>query len=149
MVLFSKWFCYMTCKLIVCASVMCLRSCLIFHIMLWPELCSHPAKYYFSLLYWWNSPIVWILKLWIFLGQAKFLKSCGALLETPGEIRKASQRTVSHNPHEEKSSSNFHSWLPGTSLNKLLWDEPLDHHSSSPKKHVYEDSQSPGKVYGR
>ncbi|KAH7661069.1 hypothetical protein IHE45_15G037900 [Dioscorea alata] len=81
--------------------------------------------------------------------EAKFLKSCGALLETPGEIRKASQRTVSHGPHEEKPSSNFHSWLPGTSLNKLLWDEPLDHHSLSPKKHVYEDSQSPGKVHGR
>ncbi|KAJ0980414.1 hypothetical protein J5N97_008669 [Dioscorea zingiberensis] len=74
--------------------------------------------------------------------EAKFLKSCGVLLETPGEIRKSSQRMVPHAPQEDNTSSNFHSWLPGTSFNKLLWDEPCGFHSPSPKKNVHGDSQS-------
>ncbi|OVA12386.1 hypothetical protein BVC80_1795g29 [Macleaya cordata] len=47
------------------------------------------------------------------LDEAKFLKSCGTLVETPAEIRKTS----------EAENSKFHSWLPSTSIKKLHWEE--------------------------
>ncbi|KAF9620673.1 hypothetical protein IFM89_013973 [Coptis chinensis] len=52
--------------------------------------------------------------------EAKFLKSCGALLETPVEIRKASGRVKAVLPHNEGSANTkFHSWLPTTSIENL------------------------------
>ncbi|KAL5716099.1 hypothetical protein ACHQM5_017832 [Ranunculus cassubicifolius] len=53
--------------------------------------------------------------------EAKFLKSCGALLETPIEIRKTSRRVTDDVlPHDEHSeTSKYHSWLPITSMDKL------------------------------
>lgn len=47
--------------------------------------------------------------------QAKFLKACGTLPETPAEIRKA----YGSSPIEDSESSKFHSWLPNTSIQRL------------------------------
>ncbi|XP_058106987.1 protein JASON-like isoform X2 [Magnolia sinica] len=82
--------------------------------------------------------------------KAKFLKSCGTLVETPAEIRKASER-MRVLPHDGNDvSSNFRSWLPGSSGKRLLWDEQPDHVPISPvkltdegKTSVLESSGSP------
>jgi len=55
--------------------------------------------------------------------KVKFLKSCGALLETPIEIRKASEKTIVQTPGIDHVPPNFHSRLPDTSCRKLHWDE--------------------------
>ncbi|KAL5571334.1 hypothetical protein UlMin_020931 [Ulmus minor] len=58
--------------------------------------------------------------------EAKFLKACGTLAETPVEIRKASSK-LNGSPDDDGHSepSNFHSWLPNTSIKKLqLEDQP-------------------------
>ncbi|KAJ8484497.1 hypothetical protein OPV22_016982 [Ensete ventricosum] len=57
-----------------------------------------------------------------FKHEADFLKACGAILQTPVEIKKTSVGTVQA-PHEHGVSSSYNSWLPGTSCKKLLWDE--------------------------
>ncbi|KAM5580103.1 protein JASON [Rosa sericea] len=51
--------------------------------------------------------------------EAKFLKACGTIVETPVEIRKASKLIGS--PHHDRDSepSKFNSWLPNTSIKKL------------------------------
>nr|XP_011467606.1 PREDICTED: uncharacterized protein LOC101295444 [Fragaria vesca subsp. vesca] len=51
--------------------------------------------------------------------EAKFLKACGTIVETPVEIRKASKFNGS--PHHDRDSepSKFNSWLPNTSIKKL------------------------------
>lgn len=52
--------------------------------------------------------------------EAKFLKACGTLIETPAEIRKASQKLKgSPSFGKDKESSKFHSWLPNTLITKL------------------------------
>ncbi|XP_010272277.1 PREDICTED: protein JASON-like isoform X3 [Nelumbo nucifera] len=67
--------------------------------------------------------------------EAKFLKACGALLETPAEIRKASEKIKDAAIHNGDSEpSNFHSWLPGASIKKLQWDEHPNQISISPVK---------------
>ncbi|XP_020206653.1 protein JASON [Cajanus cajan] len=60
--------------------------------------------------------------------EAKFLKACGTLPGTPGEIRKASEK-LKASPSSDKDSdpSRFHSWLPNTSVEKLQLDvQPFD-----------------------
>ncbi|KAL2316832.1 hypothetical protein Fmac_030708 [Flemingia macrophylla] len=60
--------------------------------------------------------------------QAKFLKACGTLPETPAEIRKASAK-LKASPFSDKDSnpSRFHSWLPNTSVEKWQLDvQPFD-----------------------
>ncbi|CAL9123082.1 unnamed protein product [Musa textilis] len=57
-----------------------------------------------------------------FKHEADFLKACGAILQTPVEIKKTSVGTVQA-PHEHGVSSSYNSWLPGTSCKTLLWDE--------------------------
>ncbi|KAK4429209.1 protein JASON [Sesamum alatum] len=52
--------------------------------------------------------------------EAKFLKACGTLLETPVEIRKASGKwTDMSAQYKEEESLNFNSWLPNASIEKL------------------------------
>ncbi|KAJ7960638.1 Protein JASON [Quillaja saponaria] len=59
--------------------------------------------------------------------EAKFLKACGTLVETPAEIRKASEKLKVSPPHSTDSEySKFHSWLPNTSIKKLQLDAQLD-----------------------
>ncbi|KAK3183364.1 hypothetical protein Dsin_030650 [Dipteronia sinensis] len=51
--------------------------------------------------------------------EAKFLKACGTLPETPAEIRKASQKLKGSPHYDESEPSKFNSWLPNTSIKKL------------------------------
>ncbi|XP_068654667.1 protein JASON isoform X2 [Aristolochia californica] len=53
--------------------------------------------------------------------EAKFLKSCGALLQTPVEIRKRLEREKLEVGYD--ASSKYHSWLPGTACKKENSDE--------------------------
>lgn len=59
--------------------------------------------------------------------EAKFLKACGTLTETPIEIRKACEK-FNGSPTLDKDSepSKFHSWLPSTSIKKLQLDNQTD-----------------------
>lgn len=50
--------------------------------------------------------------------EAKFLKACGTLPETPAEIRKSGQLP----PNQDSEHSKFHSWLPDASFQKLNLD---------------------------
>ncbi|XP_019705593.1 protein JASON isoform X2 [Elaeis guineensis] len=70
--------------------------------------------------------------------EAKFLKSCGALLETPAEIRKASERVIQQIPDQDCMLPQFDSWLSGTAGRKLLWDEQHGQLPKTPQTH--EDS---------
>ncbi|XP_077253383.1 aspartyl/glutamyl-tRNA(Asn/Gln) amidotransferase subunit [Tasmannia lanceolata] len=79
--------------------------------------------------------------------EAKFLKSCGTLLETPAEIRKASEK-VKVLPHDgDDLSPKFHSWLPATSCKKLHWGDQLGHipisHEQQGELPVHPNSGSP------
>lgn len=66
--------------------------------------------------------------------QAKFLKACGTLAETPIEIRKASAKWSSSPIHDGDSEpSKFHSWLPNTSIKKLHLEDPI-HQPPTPIK---------------
>ncbi|XXG65804.1 hypothetical protein AAC387_Pa05g3419 [Persea americana] len=73
--------------------------------------------------------------------EAKFLKSCGTLLQTPAEIRKASEKlkVLPHDGGDE--SCKFHSWLPGTSCKKLSWEEQHDEVSISNIKFLEEQGR--------
>ncbi|KAL9358914.1 hypothetical protein Peur_047037 [Populus x canadensis] len=66
--------------------------------------------------------------------EAKFLKACGTLPETPTEIRKACDK-FKGSPGLDKysESSKFHSWLPNTSMEKLQLDNQ-DEDSRTPVK---------------
>ncbi|XP_008806685.2 protein JASON-like [Phoenix dactylifera] len=79
--------------------------------------------------------------------EAKFLKPCGALLETPAEIRKASEGVVPQLPDQDCKLPHFHSWLPGTAGRKLLWDEQHGQLAKTPPQ-MHADSgfseKSPG-----
>ncbi|GAB2285060.1 hypothetical protein Dimus_019516 [Dionaea muscipula] len=53
--------------------------------------------------------------------EAKFLKACGVLPETPAEIRKISKKFKDSPLHDANSQPpKFHSWLPNTSMGELL-----------------------------
>ncbi|GMI69069.1 JASON [Hibiscus trionum] len=59
--------------------------------------------------------------------EAKFLKACGTIPETPVEIRKASQKFKQSPPCSgDSETSKFHSWLPNTSIDKFLLDKQSD-----------------------
>ncbi|XP_073146685.1 protein JASON [Henckelia pumila] len=60
--------------------------------------------------------------------QAKYLKACGTIAETPIEIRKASERWVDiSSQNDEQKYLNFNSWLPNASIEKLnLGKPPVD-----------------------
>ncbi|KAB1209666.1 hypothetical protein CJ030_MR6G029209 [Morella rubra] len=59
--------------------------------------------------------------------EAKFLKACGTLVETPSEIRKATEKLKSSPPYDGDSGPRkFHSWLPNTSIKKLQLENQLD-----------------------
>ncbi|XP_052170177.1 protein JASON isoform X2 [Diospyros lotus] len=60
--------------------------------------------------------------------EAKFLKACGTLLETPTEFRKRSEKFKDLLRYDGDSEpSKFHSWLPNTSVEKLILEEQLEH----------------------
>lgn len=61
-----------------------------------------------------------------FILQAKFLKACGTLVETPVEIRKASRLNGSPVHDGDSEHSKFHSWLPNTSIQKLQLENQPD-----------------------
>ncbi|KAK4578012.1 hypothetical protein RGQ29_028230 [Quercus rubra] len=55
--------------------------------------------------------------------EARFLKACGTLAETPTEIRKASAKSKFSPSYDGDSEPpKFHSWLPNTSIKKLQLD---------------------------
>ncbi|KAM3746763.1 hypothetical protein ACB098_06G225500 [Castanea mollissima] len=55
--------------------------------------------------------------------EARFLKACGTLAETPAEIRKASAKSKFSPSYDGDSEPpKFHSWLPNTSIKKLQLD---------------------------
>lgn len=59
--------------------------------------------------------------------QAKFLKGCGTLPETPAEIREASKLVAADSPFSGDSNSmKFHSWLPNTSMQKLNLEDQAE-----------------------
>ncbi|CAL8138285.1 unnamed protein product [Prunus armeniaca] len=59
--------------------------------------------------------------------EAKFLKACGTLVETPVEIRKASSK-LNGSPHHDRGSEppKFNSWLPNTSIKQLQQEDQPD-----------------------
>ncbi|KAI4319701.1 hypothetical protein MLD38_033271 [Melastoma candidum] len=59
--------------------------------------------------------------------EARFLKACGTIPETPVEIQKAREKMRSSPPSEDCSvTPKFHSWMPNVSLRKLWTDkQPL------------------------
>lgn len=59
--------------------------------------------------------------------QAKLLKACGTIPETPGEIRKASTVLNNLSPNKVLDSSKFDPCLPNTSIQKLNFEMELDH----------------------
>ncbi|GMJ16114.1 JASON [Hibiscus trionum] len=61
------------------------------------------------------------------MDEAKFLKACGTIPETPVEIRKASQKFKQSPPCGDSKTSKFRSWLPNTSIDKLQLDKQSDH----------------------
>ncbi|KAG8364514.1 hypothetical protein BUALT_Bualt18G0005100 [Buddleja alternifolia] len=59
--------------------------------------------------------------------EAKFLKACGTLPQTPFEIRKASRKWADTSAQrEEEKSWTFKSWIPNASLEKLKLDKQPD-----------------------
>ncbi|XP_059451538.1 protein JASON-like isoform X1 [Corylus avellana] len=57
--------------------------------------------------------------------EARFLKACGTLVETPAEIRKASLKG-STTYDRDSEPPKFHSWLPNTSIKKIQLDNQPD-----------------------
>ncbi|KAG1331885.1 protein JASON [Cocos nucifera] len=64
--------------------------------------------------------------------EAKYLKSCGALLETPAEIQRASGKIIVQTSQEDGVHLDFHSWFPVVPCNKLQRDEQVNLISDSP-----------------
>ncbi|KAE8685227.1 Aspartyl/glutamyl-tRNA(Asn/Gln) amidotransferase subunit B [Hibiscus syriacus] len=59
--------------------------------------------------------------------EAKFLKACGTIPETPVEIRKASPKFKQSPPcGGDPETSKFRSWLPNTSIDKFQLDKQPD-----------------------
>jgi hypothetical protein len=70
--------------------------------------------------------------------QAKFLKACGTMASTPGEIRKATEK-LKVSPYSNKDSDppKFRSWLLDTSAQNVSIDvQPFN--PPTPKKHSEE-----------
>ncbi|XP_030484862.2 protein JASON isoform X3 [Cannabis sativa] len=66
--------------------------------------------------------------------EAKFLKACGTLAQTPIEIRKASSKWNSSPLQDgDSETSKFHSWLPNTSIEKLQLENQIDQPSTPVK----------------
>ncbi|XWS47474.1 hypothetical protein CRYUN_Cryun14cG0155200 [Craigia yunnanensis] len=66
--------------------------------------------------------------------EARFLKACGTIPETPAEIRKASQKfKESPTCGGYSETSKFHSWLPNTSIDKFQLDKKPDQPPTSIK----------------
>lgn len=66
--------------------------------------------------------------------QAKFLKACGTLPETPGELRKiAESKKGSSDQTGENEDREFRSWFPNTSFEKLNFKKQADQSSSANK----------------
>ncbi|KAL8506901.1 hypothetical protein ACS0TY_017697 [Phlomoides rotata] len=57
--------------------------------------------------------------------EAKFLKACGTLLETPVEFRKVSGKCADISTQREESSK-FNSWIPSSSIDKLKFEKQPD-----------------------
>lgn len=74
----------------------------------------------------------WVLLCWIYFLQAKFLKACGTLAETPIEFRKVSAKCADVSTHREELSK-FNSWIPSSSIDKLNFEKQPDE-SSTPFK---------------
>ncbi|KAI4341156.1 hypothetical protein MLD38_025914 [Melastoma candidum] len=56
--------------------------------------------------------------------EARFLKACGTIPETPVEIRKAGEKMRRSSPSEDRSvTPKFHSWMPNASLRKHFTDK--------------------------
>lgn len=76
--------------------------------------------------------------------QAKFLKYCGTLVETPAEIRKATEKLKGSPPYErDLEGQKFHSWLPNTTIKKLQLDKQPDL-PPTPDKHCEEWGKGSG-----
>lgn len=59
--------------------------------------------------------------------EAKFLKACGTLPETPGELRKvAESKKDSTGQTGENEDGEFRSWFPNTSIEKLNFKKQAD-----------------------
>lgn len=56
----------------------------------------------------------------------EFLKSCGTILETPVELRKAYDKIIAQPPGKDVTSFNASSRVSGIPLKKLVWDEQED-----------------------
>lgn len=65
--------------------------------------------------------------------EAKFLKACGTLPQTPTEIRNNNKPKDSEPQNEDTESSKFHSWLQTSSLEKLKPDNQSTQHPSLTK----------------
>ncbi|GAB2242831.1 hypothetical protein Droror1_Dr00019606 [Drosera rotundifolia] len=80
--------------------------------------------------------------------EAKFLKACGTLQETPAEIRKLSKKLKDSRPNDPKTeASNFHSWLPDTSTSVLIdgdkqLDESINSSNQREESRTYEVSET-------
>ncbi|XP_039015930.1 protein JASON-like [Hibiscus syriacus] len=62
------------------------------------------------------------------MDEAKFLKACGTIPETPAAIRKASQKFKQSPPCVvDSETSKFRSWLPNTPIDKFKLDKQSDH----------------------
>ncbi|KAM1919911.1 hypothetical protein ACFX15_023791 [Malus domestica] len=68
--------------------------------------------------------------------EAKFLKACGTIAETPAEIRKVSSR-LNGSPHHDRDSEppKFNSWLPNTSFRNLQQELDQPDHPLTPMKY--------------
>ncbi|XP_010557153.1 PREDICTED: protein JASON-like [Tarenaya hassleriana] len=55
--------------------------------------------------------------------EARFLKACGTIPETPMEIRKASKKQDTPEHERDSGSSQFHSWISSGSAVKFRMDE--------------------------
>lgn len=59
--------------------------------------------------------------------QARFLKACGTLPETPAEIRKAPEKFTRISTYDaDLQPTKFHSWLPDIPIEKLNLEKQPD-----------------------
>ncbi|KAI4363902.1 hypothetical protein MLD38_020065 [Melastoma candidum] len=74
--------------------------------------------------------------------EARFLKACGTIPETPFEIRKAGEK-LRRSPRNvtQSDTPEFHSWMPNTSVRKLQTDKQQTNLSGSEIA-----SESPGRT---
>ncbi|OAY57337.1 protein JASON isoform X2 [Manihot esculenta] len=78
------------------------------------------------------------------MDETKFLKASGTSPETPSEIRKASEKLKAAAPlAKDSESSDYHSWLPSSSIKNLQLDRQIDQ-LSTPVKLGKESGNSSG-----